>query len=583
MQPLTPHDPDLRPTYNPSYPPYPQPYQQQWGPYRQAANGWPRPDIVRRRAAPRPFRPVELVAAVAIAAVVDLGTWHDGVGAGGFGLALVFALLPVAMLASAPSRRVTPRLAVLGALTLLVALRCVYEPTVGTCLSGIALVGAIAIALRRKELSVPDVFLSALAGVGALPSRISAFARGAMKVVRRTKMGRVSVLPIAIPALLVLVFLGVFALANPVVASGVSLVSKAIARVISFPSIDRIALFVSALGLATALVRPGLWFSKGAEQAALVGEPTKASLQIARNALAGLNVLFLGFLALDAKFLMSGSAPAGMTTQAYAHQGAFWLTVALLMLTALIGVFFRGALAHDAHAKIARTLAYVWMGQGLFLAVGTYRRLAIHIAHSGLSDLRIVGILGTTLVVSGVVLVLLKLQRQKTFTWLVRRQLDAFALTAMVYFVTPTHAISASVNVDRVTHGEYRPLVHSFAQSHHAESAATLLPLLHHSDPRVQEGIGALLTEERETLRAEVKAQDSWRGRDLASVRALAVLEAHNAEIDSALGTASPDDARRVLLEIARVANEDRSFEDILAIPAARREDPRPNGNHDIY
>jgi hypothetical protein len=258
-----------------------------------------------------------------------------------------------------------------------------------------------------------------------------------------------------------------------------------------------------------------------------------------------------------------------MSTQQYAHQGAFWLTVALVLCTLVVGVLFRGALAHAAEARLARTLAYAWMAQGLVLAVGTYRRIAIHVANSGLSDLRIVGVLGTTLVVAGVVAVALKLRRQRTLTWLVRRQLDALAVTLIVYAVFPTHLVSAEVNVARIRGGEYRPVLHMFRQSTKVESAAALLPLLEHPDLRVRQGVAALLEHERDELAGEVEQQRSWRERDLATPRALRALEDARPQLDAVLGRVDRAAARQVLLELSRVANEGRSLEELLAVPNA--------------
>src|SRR5262249_38240871 len=197
------------------------------------------------------------------------------------------------------------------------------------------------------------------------------------------------------------------------------------------------------------------------------------ALLIARNALAGLNVLFLGYNLLDAHYLWAGSPPHTMTTQEYAHQGAFWLTVALLMVTAIVGIMFRGGLAEADRARGVRGMAYVWMLQGLVLGLGTYRRIAIHIAKSGLADLRIVGILRTRLVLGGLMLGAWKLRHRRSFAWLLRRQLDAFAITVVLYGITPTHLLSARVNVARVSSGEYRPILHAFRQSHEPESTAT--------------------------------------------------------------------------------------------------------------
>jgi hypothetical protein len=416
---------------------------------------------------------------------------------------------------------------------------------------------------------VPDVLASTLAAVGKLPSRVGAAVAGVRRITARTQVGKVSLLPILIPLGLCVVFAGVFALANPVVAHVLDVAWTGVTKVIGIPSPVRIFVWVTALVGATALLRPACKLATGTEAAPEIGDATPTGLLVARNALGALNVLFLLYNGLDAAYLWSGAPPAGMATQKYAHQGAFWLTLALVMLTGVIGVMFKGPLAHDARAKLSRTLAYGWMGQGLVLALGTYRRIAIHIANSGLSDLRIVGILGTTLVVAGVVAVALKLRHRHTFTWLLRRQLDAFAITIVLYSVFPTHLVSANVNVARIENGEYRPTLHMFRQSMQPESAASLVPLLHHSDLRVRQGVAALLERERDVLRHDVDTQGSWREHDLASRRALTALDAAAPEIATVLGTVDREAARHVLLEVSRVANEGRSLEELFAIPSA--------------
>ncbi len=509
---------------------------------------------------------------MALAVLADVALVHrDSVTSGGFGLAILFGLGPVALFLTARSWRRSRRLTAVSVLLCLVVARSLYLPSPTVVLSGVLLVLVFGMALRARRVFVPEAVVSTLNAVVKLPSRLGAAAAGIGILVRRTRLKESSVLPIVIPTGLVALFLGVFALANPVVARGVDVAWSAFASVVAFPSVERLFLWGIVLVGAAALLRPAIRLAKGSESEAVHShaEATPTALLVARNALVGLNALFLGYNALDARYLWSGSPPEGMHTQQYAHQGAFWLTVALLMLTAVASVMFRGALAHDARAKNVRTLAWVWAAQGLVLGLGTYRRIAIHIAKSGLSDLRIVGILGTTLVVTGVVLAMWKLRRRKTFTWLLRRQLDAFAWIAIVYALTPTHLLSARVNVGRIQRGEYRPVLHAFRQSHETESAAAFLPLLGHPDLRVRQGIAALLSDEREHLRAGNAGQKSWREKDIASRRALAALEGAGPRIDRELGGAEPSEAKRVLLEISRVANEDHSLEEILAVPGA--------------
>jgi hypothetical protein len=525
---------------------------------------------VRARPKPRPLEPRELGIVVAIGALEDLAFWtRRDFSPGGLGFALLFALAPVLVFLGTPRWRVSGRLAVIGGLLALVIARAAVLPTDGTPYVGVGLVVALGLALRRRRLFVPDVALAALAVVTKVPARTVAAFAGVRRWLTRTRVGNLSILPIVIPAGLVGVFAVVLSLANPLLASAFAIAWGAFTNVVAVPSVGRMVFLVAALVVGLALVRPVFRLDRGTEDATPVGEASTMSLQVARNALLALNALFLVQTALDAGYIVSGSPPRGLDTQHYAHAGAFWLTIALVLLTTVIGIMFRGALAHDERAKSIRWLAWGWMAQGLAMAAGTYRRIEMHVEWSGLSDLRIVGILGTTLVVCGVILVGIKLRRQKTFTWLVRRQLDAFAITLVLYSVTPTHLLSAKVNVARIASGEYRPVLHTFRQAHETESAATLIPLLEHSDRRVREGVAALLAEKREYLLDETNRRPSYHQRDLATRQVLAALDAARPRIDEILGQTDRDRARQVLLEIERAANNGSSLEELLAIPAA--------------
>ena len=515
---------------------------------------------------PAPFRAREIAAVLGLAAIVDLVTYGpEGVGAGGYGLALFFLLVPIGMILGARRVRVTTQAIVVGAALVVASIRCAYAPTTGTIIGGLALLFTFGLVVRTKRMFVPEVFGSSMAAIAKLPTRMSALWAGARVLFAKTRLGKMSVLPVVIPLALTAVFAGVFALANPVVAHGLGVAGDFIARVVGLPAPARIALFAVSIAGAAALLRPTIIKPRSIEAAPAEGEATAVALGVARNALVMLNVVFLAYNALDAAYLWSGSPPAGMRTQQYAHEGAFWTTVALVMLTVVVGVMFRGALAHDARAKLARKLAFIWCAQGAILAAGTYRRIAIHIAKSGLSDLRIVGILGTTLVVCGVALVAWKLHRQRTFVWLVRRQLDAFVLTVFFYSVFPTHLLSAKVNVARIQAGEYRPAMHMFRQAQNAESAANVLPLLDHPDIRVRQGVAVLLEEERVRLHDEEKTR--WRLRSYAEGNAMRALDDAAPKIASVLGSVNHQSARKSLYEVTRVANEDRSMEEILAVP----------------
>lgn len=211
---------------------------QPWGPppYRQPpANAWPAPPVRRPASKPVPFRPKELAAILAIGLASDLSLYGaDGLGAGGHGLALLFVVVPAAAFVAARARRVTTRTAVIVALLGIVALRCAYAPTTGTVLAGLGLSFVFALAIRARKVFIPDAIVSALSAIAKLPSRIGAAVSGMHALAGRTRLGRVSVLPVAVPLALSAVFAGVFALANPIVAHALDIAWDAIARVLGF-------------------------------------------------------------------------------------------------------------------------------------------------------------------------------------------------------------------------------------------------------------------------------------------------------------------------------------------------------------
>jgi hypothetical protein len=264
---------------------------------------------------------------------------------------------------------------------------------------------------------------------------------------------------------------------------------------------------------------------------------------VAHNSLLALNALFFAFIVLDVAVLVTGHAPERQHTQEYAHQGAFWLTIALGMLTAVIGVMFHGPLAHDPSAMRTRQLAFAWIVQGLALALCTYGRIAIHVHSSGLSNLRIVGILGTTLVVVGMLLVGRKLHARRSVTWLLRRQMDAFVVMLTLFAVLPTHYLGARFNVARALDGAYAPLIHMGPQALEAEAVTQLLPLAQHPDPQVRHGAASLLLARLADLRYVAASRQGFQEHDVLLPVALDALSQAEPLLRAQLDHTRPEDA----------------------------------------
>lgn len=508
------------------------------GPYREHAAA-----ARTTRALPRVLRPRELLALLGIIVVADIACFSGNrFASGGFGLALLFGLTPLAMLGGATLFRRSPAVLLVGTLLALVTLRSAIDPTVLATLMGLLLLFVLAVGLRFRQPSSIQVLGSGLQTLYALPNRVFAAGSGLRALLDRTAL-RGSVAQWGIPLLLCALFVPVLASANATLANALFWVWER-AFELGFPSVGRFVWWAMAFFLGLALVRPSLMPITLSDAAPVDSAFDDRQRVVAHNSLLALNALFVAFILLDVTVLITGHAPVQQSTRDYAHEGAFWLTVALAMVTMVIGVMFRGSLAHDPSAATTRKLAYVWIAQGLAMAVCTYGRIAIHIHDSGLSNLRIVGILGTTLVVVGMLMVGLKLRDGRSFVWLLRRQTDAFVVTLVLFAVLPTHYLGARFNVARALDGAYAPLLHMGPQARELEAVTQLLPLAQHRDPQVRHGVAVLLLDQLAELRLDAGQRRSFQQHSALLPVVLDALTDAEPMLRAQLSNDSPGDAR---------------------------------------
>jgi len=511
----------------------------------------PAPAIVVDRTPPPRMR--DLLAMVAIVALCDVAFYQ---GAAGAGRALLIAGIPAILFATAPARAGSPRLAAIAGLLALVAARCLWQSSAGATALGIAMVLAFAIALRTPRSFVPELVASGLASVRRSGRQLWSFIVALARLARPGSSSRARWTVYAVPAGLVALFAAIFAAANPVIADWLRTAVEAVDDAV--PSPVRIAFWALCAVAAAGLLRPVLRTIARIDArlgVADVAEPTGAPaaaprIALARNSMIALNALFLGYNALDAEYLWRGHTPSGMIHTQYAHAGAVWLTIAFVLSTIVLGALFRGPIEHDARGRLARALAYVWAGQNFILAAGTFRRITMYIAYSGLTELRIVGVLGTSLATLGLAIVVYKVARHRTMLWVMRRQLDALAIAVVLFVAAPTGDLAMRYNVARIAVDQYRPLLHLFEQPIRAEAVPALLPLLDHPDPVVREGVAAMVVGKREQLRADDARAASWLDYEIARDRALSALDGAAGRI----ARVAPRDGTAAWVRLYRVA-----------------------------
>ena len=479
---------------------------------------------------------------MAIVVLCDLTIYR---GDGFAGHAALFVVAPLLLLLGTERLRPVAALWVLAPMLLLLAARMLWCGSALALVVGFALLVCFAMSLNgiRPYLLEAVVFASQTvhAGYRGLVAYWRSLAQSVP--VGRTSLNHTHWLAILLPFVAFVAFSLLFTLANPDLLEAIS---KELARsfevfrvwLVEFSPQPLEVLFCLAVGWVTiGLLRPLMAVrevSDGERPPVEVAvPPAPAPLYAAvRNTLAVVIALFSVYLVFEFKTLWFRVFPKGFHYSGYAHEGAAWLTVALALATVTLSLIFRGRILNDDRVRRLRTLAWFWSIENIVLAIAVFHRLFIYIGFNGMTRMRTIGLLGSSAVLVGFILVLWKIAHNRNFVWLLRRHLWTVAIAVYLYAVLPVDALVMSYNVGRIMGGDPAPCVQISVHPTSPEGLLLLRPLLTCKDDLIRQGVLAMLAERDAKAESLVvrRRQDSWTAFQVAEDRLLSMLRAEASE-----------------------------------------------------
>lgn len=447
-----------------------------------------------------------VVAVTLLATLADVTLFRSS---GFAGPAVFLVAAPLLMLPVGRRRRFGGAIGLAFGLLVLLAARLLWCGSAVQIVVGFGVLSAFAMALSGQRPYVLRTFVfvtqTFMSGYAALYRQWRAVGRMSPRVTRTSWWG------VVLPVAAVLMFGTLFVFANPNLVRAFGEGFANFAENVSGwfrdhgPRPAEVVFWLAAAWVAAGALRPLMRETLARE--GLPGEEPETVTALepvphplfegCRNTLVAVVVLFAAYLVFEFRTLWFREFPEGFHYSGYAHRGAFWLTMSLALATAVLSAVFQGELLDDPRIRSLRRLAWVWSFENLLLAVSVFNRLWIYVGYNGMTRMRVVGFLGTTAVVAGFVLVLVKIAARHDFVWLVRRQLWALAACVVLYAVMPVDGLVMGYNVRRVLAGDHAPAVQISRHPIDDEGMLQLFPLLDHEDDRIRAGIGALLAERR--------------------------------------------------------------------------------------
>ncbi len=469
-------------------------------------------------ALPVPSRPPivtrQILAVALLVMLCDLTIYR---GHGFAGCAVLFLVAPLLLALGAARFRLDGKQILIATMLVLLSAKLLWLGSSLLVFAGFALLVSLAMALSGHRPYILE--LAAFAGQSFVAG--AWFVQDCRGSVNRfgAPLARLPWLSVILPAAALVVFGGIFILANPDLVSQFSQSCQQMLNSLgdwltTFSPLE-IIFWMFAAWISMGLLRPVLklpLFEQPSVPAERDRPPAAAPLYSAfRNTLIAVIGLFAAYLAFEFATLWFRQFPEGFYYAGYAHEGAAWLTVALALATLVLSLVFRGRVLRDERLPMLKKLAWIWSFQNFILAAAVFNRMFIYIDFNGMTRMRVVGLFGIFTVVCGFMLVIWKIKQQRNFLWLVRQHLWTLAFAIYLFALTPVDTLVHRYNVRRIMAGELAPVVQITEHPVSTEGILVLSPLLDCENEIIREGMRAMLAD-REMMAAETRASCQLKG-----------------------------------------------------------------------
>jgi hypothetical protein len=279
---------------------------------------------------------------------------------------------------------------------------------------------------------------------------------GSVKSRKRSKFKNNFLSHWLLPLFCTSIFLGLFAIANPIIQEWISHLDGEFILKIFDPWQFIYCLFMGLI--CWCIIRPQIPFLKpkpkiftdthlrnaeyGAMSFLFNSDSIKRSLFI-------FNLIFLVQTTLDIIYLWGGKKlPSNFTYAEYAHRGAYPLIATALLAGLFVMVTLKPG-TQGSKSKLVRSLVYLWIAQNIFLVISSIWRTCLYIETYSLTRLRVAALIWMTLVMIGLVFLLVRVFWNKNNTWLIN--MNALSLFAVLYLFcfTSTNGFIANYNLNK--------------------------------------------------------------------------------------------------------------------------------------